>query len=129
MITVTDEDGGNYGVAVGNGGRGDELEVVVQNPMEGVNYFVRVELAPGSRYTVGSYALVTIFDGPNLEVDSLNFINQIVRRNYNFVEQDQIQELFCQDAPLCDGLIDVGLNDELEGPATTPFQQLRLSSH
>ncbi len=126
MISVTDEDGTDYGIAVGTGGLGDELEVIVDNPVEGLDYIVRIELAPDSRYSVGTYALVTIFDGPNLEMESLNYIDRIIRRNYNFVEQDQIQELFCQDEPFCDGLVDIGLNDELKGPSNDTFATARV---
>ena len=120
-MTVTDNTGLEYAVKTATGSRGAELIVVIPQTDDDLEYFVRIETAPDSRYATGTYALVTTFDA-NLDDGAQKYVRRIIRRNYNFVEQDQIQELFCQDEPFCGGLLDLGLNEEIGGPANDSFE-------
>ena len=119
MMTLTDEDGNPLGsphVVIGDGGQGDDIRIVVNPLNEDIDYFVRIERAPSSGSTVGSYALVTTFEGPNLlDESTLDQIEPIIRRFFNFEDQEEIQELFCREGDNDCPIIDTGIEDD-HGP-------------
>ena len=91
-MTVFNEDGETVTQVSGSGNRGVDLTVTVSGA-DDEEFFVRVEGVDGSGLNqTGAYSLVATFDN-NVSVDPER-LEQVVREDYEFLDQDDVQELF-----------------------------------
>lgn len=89
-LTVLDRNGQEIATATSTG-PGNELVVTISSVTRFV--YVRVTAAPGlNKFQAGRYALIATFDGIN--TTSMQRINDVVNKNYDFLRQSSMSDLF-----------------------------------
>ncbi len=103
-LTVLDESGQTIATQSSQGIPGTDLFLTIQHSDRDDMYVVRVEADSNSRYSTGSYALVTTFDGRN-EVSEPRTA-EVVRLRYDFLREEDLRPTFQGDT-------EVAFNDDL----------------
>lgn len=117
-LTVLDRNGQEIAAATSNG-PGKELVVTIPSVTRFV--YVRVTAAPGlNKFQAGRYALISTFN--RINTTSTQRINEVVKKNYDFLRQSSLGDLF-QNGVSTVFLDDLHLNDRIRqatGLKTTP---------
>lgn len=94
-ITLFDQAQQQLTQVISTSNTGDALSVTIPNVMPGQRFFIEVTGATSDLSGIGSYSLVTIFDGIN-QVDQAT-IDSLAGGQYRFLEQDDFEEFFDTD--------------------------------